>query len=284
LNTYEQADALLDVLHKAPVGTPGALFSQVCAKEWMESCVVRAVKKLQAAEYHRANIDSKIQDLHRKAEETAREGYTSLVRSEYDSVAFELDAFLAAARSCIDFISGMLALHFEGMNRRTSIATLLNKADKHPTAPFSGLLMEWRVWIEQVRNYRDECVHYRTIHMTGGYKVVSRGGNAVATVLPILVAQEIPPDKPTTRRERGQVEFLADIQEMVGIAGVPSCAESSGSEAAERLTNLLSELGRTRRGMVPIEDFCGQHLEKLHRFVSASFKEVVDLGFRSCVG
>jgi len=54
LDTYEQADALLDVLDKAPVATPGALFRQNQTKEWMESCVIRAVKKLQAAEYHHA--------------------------------------------------------------------------------------------------------------------------------------------------------------------------------------------------------------------------------------
>jgi hypothetical protein len=181
LNTYEQADALLDALREAPVGTPGALFTQNRTKEWMESCVIRAVKKLQAAEYHRANIDSEIQELHKQAEAARDKRHSGSVHSEQQAIAFELDAFLAAARSCIDFISGMLALHW-GMDHKTSIQDLLKKANKDSTAPFSDLLRRWRDWILLVREYRDQCVHYRTLDLTGGYQVESQGENVVARV------------------------------------------------------------------------------------------------------
>lgn len=184
LNTFNQADALLDVLDNAPVGTPGAFFRDDLGKQWMESCIIRAIGKLKGAEYHHTNIESEVQELRERAADAAKSlneqnksdngtlganaPYTMLSRGEQDEIAYELDAFLAAARSCIDFISGMLALHIKGMHRRTSITSLLKTATADPTGPFSGLLTKWREWIELLKEYRDECVHYRTIHMTGG--------------------------------------------------------------------------------------------------------------------
>jgi len=82
---------------------------------------------------------------------------------EKEKIAYELDAFLAAARGCIDFIAGMLSLHLKGMSRRTSITSLLERAERHPTASFSRLLTRWKDWIELVKEYRDECIHYRAI-------------------------------------------------------------------------------------------------------------------------
>src|SRR5439155_16539533 len=40
LNTYEQADELLDVLAKAPVGSSRVLFKDNLARQWMESCII----------------------------------------------------------------------------------------------------------------------------------------------------------------------------------------------------------------------------------------------------
>jgi hypothetical protein len=282
MGTYEKADQLLVILSNAPVGSADGLFRDDQAKEWMESCVMRAVKKLQAAEYHHANIDSEIQDL-RKMAGTAREkAHTGFMRSEQDKVAFELDAFLAAARSCIDFVSGMLALHFKGMDRKTSITSLLKRADEGSAGPFAGLLRQSQEWIEYIRKYRDEYVHYRTIHVTGGYKSESRGGDVVVSVLPVLVPANIRYDKPTTRATRN-LPVLADIHEMVGIEGVPPCP-GPVSDESKKLAEELSAFAEQQRDMVPVEDFCGQHLEKLHQFVSNSFREVVDLGFRAHVG
>ena len=281
MDTYEKADSLLDVLEKAPVGAPEGLFRDHRGKQWMESCVIRAVKKLQAAEYHHANIESEIQDLHKMAEVARKMAYPGFTLWEEDRIAFELDAFLAAARSCIDFVSGVLAIH-SGENHRTSIRTLLKEAKRNSAAPFSGFLTRWREWIGEVKEYRDECIHYRTLHMMGGHRVESRDGDVFAIVLPFLVPEKVPPDgdKPTIRRGgRGQVEILAEIHTTVGIAGVPPSVETPVSREAEEITENLSELSRARQGMVPVEDFCGQHLEKLHRFVSESFQEVIDLGF-----
>lgn len=286
LNTYEQADRLLNVLDQAPVGTSGAFFTNNLAKQWMESCIIRAVKKLQAAEYHHANIYSEIQDLHKTARRGARsfkgtQGKMS-TRVEKDQIAFELDAFLAATRACVDFVSAMLALHFKGMNRRTGSTRLLKKLETNPTAPFNRLLEKWKEWIEEVKEYRDECIHYQTIYVSGGYEVESRDGKNVATIIPVLVPKKILPDKPTTRTGRNAV-MLVDIHKDIGIEGVPPHATGPLSDAAKKVMEILAEFKRDE-GYVPVEDFCGQHLEKLHQFVSESFREVLPLKFKSYVG
>jgi hypothetical protein len=180
LNTYEQADQLLDILESAPIGIPGALFANALARQWMESCIIRAVKKLQAAEYHHAKIHSEIQELRKAARRAARSFKSTqgkmFTRADKDQIAFELDAFLAATRACVDFVSAMLALHIKGMNRRTGSTRLLKKAETDPTAPFSRLLKKWKKWIEEIKEYRDECIHYQTLYMSGGYEIESRGG------------------------------------------------------------------------------------------------------------
>ena len=196
------------------MGTSGALFKDNLARQWMESCIIRALKKLQAAEYHHANIRSEARDLYKAARQAARTFRGThgkmFARGEKDQIAFELDAFLAATRASIDFVSAMLALHVKGMNRRTGSTRLLKKLETNPTSPFRRLFKEWQEWIEEVKEYRDECIHYQTIYMSGGYQIESRCGKNVATIIPVLVPQKILPDRPTTRAGRNAM-MLVDI-------------------------------------------------------------------------
>ena len=201
-------------------------------------------------------------------------------RGEKDQIAFELDAFLAATRACVDFVSAMLALHIKGMNRRTGSTSLLKKVGPNSTAPFSHLLTKWKGWIDEMKEYRDECIHYQTIYVSSGYEIESRGGKNVAKIIPVLVPKEILPDKPTTRRGRNAM-MLIDIQKNIGIAGVPPHATGPLSDEAKTIMGILSEFKEDR--YVSVEDFCGQYLEKLNQFVSESFREVFRLKFGSYV-
>lgn len=285
MNTYEQADALLDALEKAPVGTPAALFPDELAKQWMESSVIRAIRKLQAADYHCRNIGSEIHKLEKTAHYAAksfrRKQGKMFGRIETDNIAYELDAFLAATRSCIDFVSRMLARHIKGMNRSTGISGLLNSV-KNPNAPFRGLLVKWRGWVEQLKAYRDAYVHYRTIYVSGGYKIEWRGRQKSVTIVPVRVPDEVLPDKPTTRAGRNAM-IVVDIHKNIGIEGVPPPqAEGPLSKDAQKLMESVAEFGRDK-GYVPVEEFCAKHLEKLHQFVSESFREVHPLKFQSYV-
>jgi hypothetical protein len=286
LNTFEQADQVLLALHEAPVGASGALFRDDLGKQWMQSCIICAVRRLKAAEYHCANIDAEIQRSRELAEQSAQtSGMTPgvmVVFGEKEEIAYELDAFLAAARSCVDFIAGMLSLHLRGMSRRTSIARLLERAKREAAASFSSLLTRWKEWIELVKKYRDECIHYRAIEATGGFKVDVKDGEKILTIIPVLVPEGVPPDKPTSGRP-GAGRLLTEIHQLVGIAGVPPHAEGPLSESAKRIIEMMEPI-QEGNGYIRVELFCQQHLERLHQFVSESFDEVLTLKFQSYAG
>jgi hypothetical protein len=286
LNTFEQADRVLLVLYEAPVGASGALFKDEIGKQWMRSCIIRAIRKLQGAEYHCANIDAEIQRSRELAEQGAQtSGMTRggmLLFGENEKIAYELDAFLAAARGCIDFIAGMLSLHLQGMSRRTSITRLLERAEREPAASFSSLLTRWKDWIELVKEYRDECIHYRAIEATGGTKFDVKDGEKISTIIPVLVPERVLPDKPTSSNP-GAGKFLAAIHQFVGIAGVPPHTEGPLSESAKKVVEMMEPI-QEGNGYIRVELFCQQHLERLHQFVSESFDEVLTLKFQSYAG
>src|SRR5207244_4160963 len=96
-------------------------------------------------------------------------------------------------------------------------------------------------------------------------------------IIPVLIPEKLPPDKPTTRARRINIEVLADIYEKVGIAGIPPHADipltNGQKEQAKQIVHALADLKREQESMIPVEQFCAQHLEKLHQFVSEAFRE-----------
>lgn len=288
VDNFEKVAVVLTVLDKAPIGTPNALFQHQSGKDWMETSLLRALGKLKAAEYHVANIRRHIDELHKVAEEAARSlesttqttfgtaaSATMLSRTEQNQIAYELDAFLAAGRACIDFVASMFALYV-GMNRRTGVTKLL-KMHGNPGFPFGVLLSKWQKWIEDIKEYRDECIHYRTIRMTGGYKVVSKGQKIVSAVIPVVVAETVQPDVPDTRRNR--MGALADVVEISGISvEMSNCVRITGNDGNEEVTDLEINFMPTL-GYVPVEKFSEQHLANLQQFVSESFDRLLALQF-----
>lgn len=268
------------------MGASGTLFRDELGKQWMQSCITRAVRKLKAAEYHCANIDAEIQRSGELAEQSAQTSEMThggmAVFGEKETIAYELDAFLAASRGCIDFIARMLSLHLPGTNRRTSITSLLKRAEREPTASFSSLIAKWKEWIELVKKHRDECIHYLAIETTGGFKIDVKDGEKMMTIIPVLVPEGIPPDKPTIGWP-GAGRFLTEIHQSVGIVGVPTNAEGPLSESAKKVVDMMEPIQEGNR-YIRVERFCHQHLERLHQFVSESFDEVLTLKFQSYAG
>jgi hypothetical protein len=281
VNTFAQADQVLLALYAAPVDA-SALFRDELGRQWMRSCIARAIRKLQAAEYHCENLRAKIQSYRELAEQSTQvNGIAAFY--EQEEIAYELDAFLAAARGCIDFISAMLSLHLRGMSRRASITTLLKRAENEPTAAFSSLLTRWKQWIELLKEYRDECVHYRAIEATGDYKVTVVDGERILTIIPILVPERVQPDKPSGGMP-GAGRFLAEVHQSVGIRGVPPCgAEGPLTKDAQKLMAMMEPI-EEGHGYIRVERFCQQHLETLHQFASDSFEEVLAFKFQSYAG
>ncbi len=138
-DVYKASEAFPNALETAPLGSSTVLKDQT-SKDWIETSVLRAIGKLGAAAYHAANVSELVQGTSNRAAESAARiekedlGETTTVRVggrfPILEVAYEVDAFLAAARAGIDFGGTVLALHL-GMNRRTSITDLL-KAREAP--------------------------------------------------------------------------------------------------------------------------------------------------------
>jgi len=77
--------------------------------------------------------------------------------------------------------------------------------------------------------------------------------------------------------------MLVDLHKNIGIEGVPPHAKGPLSDDAKKVMEILAEFEQDK-GYVRVEDFCGQHLEKLHQFVAESFREILPLKFQSYVG
>ena len=176
----------------------------------------------------------------------------------------------------------MLALHIKGMDRKTGSTELLKMSERNPTSPFSDLLKKWKDWIGEVKEYRDQCVHYQTMYLSGGYLIESQDGKNIMTIIPVLVPKKMLPDKPTTRTGRNAM-MIVDLHKNIGIEGVPPHAAQPLSDAAKKIMELLAEFGPGNQH-VPVEDFCEEHLEKLHQFVSESFREVLPGKFKAHFG
>ena len=196
------ASAFLQALDAAPF--VGLLKNQE-AKDWMETLVLRAFRKLEAAQHHHTNIRRLIRRNKRQFEKQVKAfnhdpGGLLNASSTHAGVfpasdlAHELDAFLAAMRSSIDFGGRVLALHL-GMDKKTSISDVLKAAKKCPNPPFAFLLA-WAPWIEKVKQYRDQCTHYRTLRLHTGYEAVHRNGVLAWALRPVVIPRT-PRPRPT---------------------------------------------------------------------------------------
>ena len=191
-------------------------------------------------------------------------------------IAFEIDAFLAAARASIDFGGTLVALYL-GMHGRTSITRVLESLQKAPKSLFAFLL-RWVAWIEVLKRYRDECVHYRALRTQTGYEAVRRKGVLAVAILPFVIPQEIGHDQPDTRAAR----FGVGRDEDYLVAG-PDKHENWGEATMHDGSTRVLEYSISYSpaiGYVPVQDFCSQHLEKLRKFLVQIFEETLKSKFK----
>ncbi len=289
-DVYEAADVLLKALDKAPLGK-GTIFKDQTAKDWMETSVHRALAKLDAAAYHCSNVGRLVEGAHEKA----KKALSDHSRSVHDlrvknlktrtsgtvavqEIAYEIDAFLAASRASVDFSANIIALHL-GMTRRTGVTSVLGWLDKNPCPPFA-FVIEGRAWIENLKAYRDECVHFRTLRAQVGFEAERTKGVTAKATMPFFVAENITPanDRPDTRARRAFEFALGDDFLPEGFSRI----ETRGSFTADDGTELQFE--HTIRydpppGYVLAEEFCSRHLDKLREFTASVFEKAPTPGF-----
>ena len=286
----EAADLFLKALDQAALGK-GTIFKDQTAKDWMETSVHRALAKLNAAAYHYANVSRLVEDAHERAEKAlsnhSRSVHNLPVKNmktrasgtfAVQEIAYEIDAFLAASRASVDFSANILALHL-GMTRRTGVTSVLGWLNKNPCPPFAFVL-DGKAWIESLKAYRDECVHFRTLRAQVGYEAERTRGVTAKATMPFFVAENILPadDRPDTRARRAFEFALGDDFLPEGFSRI----ETQGSFTADDGSEVRFE--HTIRydpspGYVLAEDFCSRHLDKLHEFTVSVFQKSLTAGF-----
>lgn len=278
-DVYKAADGLLKALDSAPTGT-GTVLKNQASKDWMETSVLRALGKLDAASYHCSNVARAVQKAHEKTTEFAKLAKCSnkdklgpdavgvACMFSVREIAFEIDAFLAAARSSIDFGGAIPALHL-GMDRRTSITRVLKLLHKAPRSSFDFLLA-WMPWVEVLKRYRDECVHYRVLRMQTGYKAVRRKGVLAVAILPFVIPQEIGHDQPETRAARFRM-YGTDYDVTEGLFEHKRWGEVNMADGSTKvLEHSISYL--PAGGYMRVEEFCNWHLNRLRKFLVDMFE------------
>lgn len=268
------SEALLQALDGAPFA--GILKNQE-VKDWLETLVLQAFRKLDAAQHHHTNIQESIYrnkkrfEEHIKADNYDAGGLLNAASTHVGVVpasdlAYELDALLAAIRSSIDFGGRILALHL-GMDKKTSISEVLKLVKKSPNPPFAFLL-EWAPWIEDVREYRDQCTHYRTLRLHTGYEAIHRNGVLTWALRPAVIPKAHGHDRPDTRRDRMMED---QIEDPVGL----NRSASSMSVKAPDGTVLQFEHSveyMPADGYILVEQFSSQHVRHLQGFLTAVFE------------
>jgi hypothetical protein len=295
-DVYSAAKIFLKALDAAPMGT-GAILKDDASKDRLETLVLRAISKLYAASYHCSNVARLVQSAHEEAKALAsalkhptNTDFQTAARSigaveilqgargtfPVQEIAFEIDAFLAASRASIDFGGRVVGLHL-GMDEKTSIRSVLKSIKKAPKSLFAFLL-GWGTWIEVLRNYRNECVHYRALQTHTGYEAVSRNGVLALAILPFVIPEEIGHDQPDTRASRSGMG-RPDDHLVEGLERRESWGSISIDGGPHRVTDFSISYSPWV-GYVPVEDFCAQHLEKLREFLVKIFEETPKARFK----
>jgi hypothetical protein len=279
---YKAGDLFLRALDDASP-TAGSVLKDQTSKDWMETSVLRALTRLDAAAYHHANIERLVKtgiDTVAKRPVTTKHSAEAELGSEMrtagtfsvQEIAFEVEAFLAATRSCIDFGGSLLALHL-GMNRRTSITKILDFVNSKSSPPF-GFLPSWAPWIESVKEYRDECVHFRTLRTQTGYETVRRNGVVARAIRPLVIPEIPSGDSPDTRLMR----MLSLENELpVGLNRFESSGSVSRNGVLQRIGHSINY--EPARGYMRVEDFSGRNLAKLCEFLVELFDETLAAKF-----
>ena len=288
LTTYKAPLQLLFVaIDDAPTAGEKPYFKSLDDKEWYETQIMFAVRKMQAAEFHLANVKKHLALDRKEARQASKqhgikaqtstktiETKASLTRSRTEYV-HELSAFLFAIRSGIDFISVAAARSIAGFNEVHSVKSFFGPINDEKTGPILDVVRDHLDWIKELRAYRDELVH-RVVAAapSSGWMVSHRGMTAYANI-PVVVPKGIPKRVPDTRRSR----MTADELPPPGLSQSETYAsvtyENGEEETVEHSISFLPAKGYQR-----IEKFMERHRKAFDDFLRDVFVTLVDLNFQ----
>lgn len=175
-------DPILNVLKElfkkiniAPIGKD-SFFNEKIKKEQYESSFTVAFRKYQGAKYHYNNVlkyydmikqETIILEVETRKLSKGRPFYADLkMVHNADEVTYELSAFLASIKSCLDFLAIAFRSHLPGFNEMDSIRTLINQVESKGKDKGIFEVIEKNLdWLKKIREYRHRLIH-RTILLT----------------------------------------------------------------------------------------------------------------------
>jgi hypothetical protein len=164
---------LFKELDSVQVGVSHPILKTFDDKEHCATRLMFAVRKRQAPKYHLDNIvkgltEAAIETKKHAAASTKEQLGTSIrfsisVTGSWSDCVHELAAFLGALRSGLDFLT-MAAVRSLSGTTAHSVHTLMTIVEKGQTAPVLTVVAKHLVWLNQLKDYRDEVVHFFARH------------------------------------------------------------------------------------------------------------------------
>jgi len=264
---------LFKKIDEAPIDEDG-IFKDEIEKEQYESSFMIAFRKYQGAKYHYNNVlnlyDMNKQEAIRFVIENrklsnGRPFYGDLeMFHNADEFTYELSAFLASIKSCLDFLATAVRSHLKGFDQMDSIKTLMYQVDtKGMDKGIFDVIKKYLDWLKDMRDYRHKVIH-RTVILTKSSVVIRNfKDRSEISIHSIFILKKPPRNILDTRKS--QLQFLEVFKDY----NLEYTIEKNG-----KIKYNLPE------GLSTIEDLMKEYLDKLVAFFIDFIKHILTLSLR----
>lgn len=306
-NLEELKAEILGYLEQMDNVKPGIdnIFRNQESKAELESKLWQFYRKVEAATYHVQRI-VELSDSIRKlmSDWLAKEILTGIKNAptittlekrltfQDGKILFEIDAFLAAERSALDFLASALSRYIKD-KKRDRFRKIVN-ISKNLKGDIPQLILNtWDNWAYDLVEYRDHLVHKTVIPASYATAIrilnanLSREEQEVATrffrdetetkfvIFPI-------PEKPDPTLRLGRADILGITEDQLPFGCLKEERTLEIEEDGKR-TRFRSVKYSLAPGFVEAEKFAQDHLEKLLHFANCLFRELAKIGFEHLI-
>ena len=270
---FNVLEELLKKIDEAPIDEDG-FFKDETEKEQYESSFMFAFRKYQGAKYHYNNVlnlyDMNKQEAIKFVIETRKlsdgrpfYGGLEMVHNA-DEFTYELSAFLASIKSCLDFLATAVRSHLTGFNNMDSIKTLMYQVDtKGMDEGIFDVIKKYLDWLKDMRDYRHKVIH-RTVVLAKSSVVIRNFKDKSEISIHSIFIPKKPPRKIIDTR-KSQLQLLEDFKDY----NFEYTIEKNG-----KIKYNLPE------GLSTIEDLMKEYLDRLVAFFIDYIKHILTLSLR----
>ncbi len=218
---FDTLKKLFKKIDEASIGED-EFFSDETKKEQYESSFMIAFRKYQGAGYHYNNVlnlyERSKQEAIRLVVESrklsnGRPFYGGLkMFHNAEEFTYELSAFFASIKSCLDFLATAVRPHLIGFNQMDSIKTLMNQVEKKGKEELIyKVIKKFFNWLKEIRDYHHKVIH-RTVILTKSSVVIKNLENKSEIWIHSIFIPKKPPRNILDTR-KSQQQFLEDFKD-----------------------------------------------------------------------